>query len=101
MSSLLPLAGTQGIHCLRYGVDRGINIVTALFQLKHDLGDHGDVKAGGDDLVRVRENLARRVAEQHLGVIHHKQTVGNLCDILHRVGHDEDGRAGLRVVVAD
>ena len=49
----------------------------------------------------MRENLARRVAEQHLGVIHHKQTVGNLCDILHRVGHDEDGRAGLLVVAAD
>ena len=101
MSSLLPLAGTQGIHCLRYGVDRGINIVTALFQLKHDLGDHRDVQSGGNDLVRVRENLARRVAEQHLGVIHHKKTVGNLCDILHRVGHDEDGRAGLLVVAAD
>ncbi len=66
----------------------------ALFQLKHDLGDHRDVETCRNNLVSVRENLARRVAEQHLGVVHDKQAVGDLaissieCETMRMVAPD-------------
>ena len=75
--------------------------MSALFQLYHDLGDHRDIETCRNDFVSVRKHLARRIAEQNPCVIHDEQAVSDLRNILHGVRDDEDGRAGLRVVIAD
>ena len=84
-----------------HGVNIRRNIHTHLPQLEEDLCDLRHAQAQCQQLGRTGEHVLHGVVHGNLLVAHHQHTVRVLGNILHAVGDQQHGGAGLFVVLLD